>query len=300
MMIKKILTIYFILLWTFDSAVSQNEAVSNTKGIPVLMFHRVVNRKAKNKYEINIQEFKQILGLLKDEGFSPVGMDEITQGTFRKECIGKKLFLMTFDDAHISQLKFSSDGKLNPKCALAILLSYFENPRATFFINTRNGGAPFVYQSQKKINFLIEKGMIIGNHTASHKRVDKLTDSELLQELADVFLYLNKLGHHSKEMFFAYPYGIALNKEKQKLLKAFKYEGCDYCITAAFSSRLGYKEKRPKAESEHDYPLLCPIGGCEAFEKRRYDLPRINIHSVEDLKIDVIENDNIYIYLDDN
>jgi peptidoglycan/xylan/chitin deacetylase (PgdA/CDA1 family) len=277
------------LCQAYSGTNEEKEKAINKKGIPILVFHRVGNRTA-GEYRVSIKDFSAILKILKDNNFCPVGLDEIISNRFRKECAGKKLFCINFDDSHISQMKFYDDGSLDSSCMTAILLSYFDNPRATYFINVSNGPPPWIYDSKKKIEFLRSKGMIIANHTASHKRLDSLKAGELIEELGKVFEYTN-----SDTMFLSYPYGHRFRNEK--LLKdGFTYHKHKCYIKAAFTEVEQIENIKTRLDTLQLVRHLCPLGDTQEFSKRQFELPRINISTIQAVNEEIIKNQNILIF----
>lgn len=264
-------------------------------GVPILVFHRIGTTPLP-PYRVSIRQFHRILEALKAMDFCPVGLDQIIAASFPEACRNKKLVSIVFDDAHPSQLEFLPDSTLDSNCATAILMSYFPDARATYFINTNNGGTtPFGKDSKEKIEFLRRQGMMVASHSAGHHRLDHLTVSELKKELGAVCEYLNV-----DSTLLAYPYGIGAVHDSV-LINGFEYNQRFYRIPAGFTQVDALDTVTTDWQDSSSLVYhLCPLGNSDDFIKRRYDLPRINITSYRDVLIDVIRNPYVFRFTPDS
>ncbi|MEY4529845.1 MAG: hypothetical protein RLZZ156_566 [Deinococcota bacterium] len=244
------------------------------KGIPILMLHRFSS--SNSVYSLKPLEFKKILMTLSSKKYCLIDLLEYTNATFTKRCAGKKPFAISFDDGHASQFRFLKNGKIDPTSGLGVLKSVFPNAKATFFLNVRNGGAPFGVQSKAKIIWLRQNGFTIGSHTVSHPNMSKLSSQAVIRELNGVCQYF---GVHN--MILAYPYGLM----PPKPVSSYKTK----CRTsAAFRAWLGYFEAQGQTLASG--ALLAPLPKTRAFEQQKMSYPRLNIHSYPDFKRDILLN----------
>jgi hypothetical protein len=250
-------------------------------GIPVLMFHRF-EAQPKNKFSIAPDEFRRVLMALKHANYCLVGLKDYLENRFDATCEGRKLFALTFDDGHSTQLKLLPDAQVDPNSGLGVLLSVFPQAKATFFLNVSNAGRPFGPASDQKVRRLRELGLEIGNHTVSHPYLNRLPDTRVAQEVSNTCRYFGM-----NRMNLAYPYGVA----PRKPITSYQ-TGCT--INAAFGARLGYFEGIPRGQGTQTGPFLAPLPASAAFKAMRYRLPRLNIHSLADLRRDVLENPGVY------
>ncbi len=226
---------------------------------------------------------------LKDSNFYPVSLDEIMSNTFRKECAGKKLFCIHFDDGHASQVRLLNDSTLDPDCMLGIVLKYFHDPRAAFFININNGGSrPFGNDSERKLAWLKSRGMTVGNHSAHHKRLDLQTRTIMIREIAEVFEYTGQ-----DTMYLSYPYGARIDDEKF-LRKGFHYRNHDFYVKAAFTEVEEIVQFNDFWDRIQLWRYLCPLSNTDEFDNRKYELPRINISTLEGFYTDIIRNPYVF------
>ncbi len=253
-------------------------------GMPILMFHRLAAQ-PKDILEMTPQEFRLVLKNLRDNNFCPVSLQQYVANRFPKTCEGKKIFAATFDDSHHSQVFFDSQkqgGALSKTSSLGIWKAVFPKYQATFFINLHNGSPPFSTESSRKLKLLEKLGQAIENHTVSHLDMSQANPTRIAWEVGGVCRKLART-----RMMFAYPFGLLPPKPITEY-----NTGCE--ITYAFSARSGYFEPRPRGETETKYALLAPLPSDARFKELRFNIPRININSLQDLQRDVLKNPGVY------
>lgn len=137
--------------------------------VMVLMYHNVGEEE--RAWTRSVDNFKRDLKTLYDQGFRPVSLLDYTLGQIDLP-IGLSPVVLTFDDGNLNNFRLLEDGSIDPDCVVAILLEFHQNYpdfplRASFFIT---GNTPFRQSDSVsyKLNFLIENGMDIGNHTLDH------------------------------------------------------------------------------------------------------------------------------------
>lgn len=256
-------------------------AYGATVGIPILMFHRF-NPNPRSKTTIAPGEFRRVLSALRDSNYCPISLTDYLSNSFDPACAGRKLFAITFDDGHPSQFRLLPDGSIDPDSGLGVLESVFPKVRATFFLNVSNGGHPFGRDSARKLEILRALKLEIGNHTVSHAYLNRIGASRIAAEVGGTCRYFGM-----SQMILAYPYGI----RPRAPITSYK-TGCT--ITAAFGAWLGYFEGLPRGQSASTGPFLAPLPTSASFGPLRYAIPRLNIHSLADLRRDVLENPGVY------
>ena len=185
----------------------------------------------------SIQNFRNDLNRLYAMGFRPVTLHDYVNNRMKLPR-GASPVVITFDDSDPSQLTLKADGTVHPHTAVGIWMSfkrkYPEFPiKGTFFV-LPNG--PFGQRKlvDRKIEILTNYGCEIGSHTLSHRSLAKLTDEEVIAEIAGSYEYLRSIGVEAKS--FATPYGIA-PKNRDLLTKSvfngrtFGYE--NICLAGA-------------------------------------------------------------------
>ena len=154
--------------------------------IPVMMYHGIVNLKDsdtaytggnvdKDGYTRTAESFRKDLDYYYNEGYRMIRLEDYIDGKINTE-MGKSPIVLTFDDGLENNIKVTgldSNGNIiiDPNSAVGILEEYKKkypdyNVTATFFIN---GGLFRQNEYNEKIlNWLIDNGYDIGNHTYTH------------------------------------------------------------------------------------------------------------------------------------
>lgn len=149
--------------------------------VPVLMYHQVVGV-PKGVYDQTPAQFRGELDLLYRSGYRTVTAADLVAGRVDLPA-GRSPMVLTFDDSTTSQYRTLADGTLDPTCAVGILLAvakrYGEDrPVATFYVNAD----PFA-GATGALQALQDLGMELGEHTATHANLRKLSDAGVQSEL---------------------------------------------------------------------------------------------------------------------
>jgi peptidoglycan/xylan/chitin deacetylase (PgdA/CDA1 family) len=153
--------------------------------IPVLMHHEIRPDRV-GDYDQTPAEFRSELQRLWREGYYPVTAAELVEGRLGAVPAGKTPVVLTFDDSTRYQL-FFRDGKLVPDTAVAILRDFARTHpgfRATgtfYVLREPFGGVP---QAKLWLQWLVQQGFELGNHTHDHLPLRTLSSSDVQKELA--------------------------------------------------------------------------------------------------------------------
>jgi len=153
---------------------------------------------------------------------------------------GKRPVVLTFDDGVASQFRYVIDasGKkvIDPDSAVGILEGFFSE-HADF----GRGGLfsilpldPFTWPyapgqleyAQEKLQWLVEHGYEIGNHTLSHANLGELPAEEVMKELAEAVEKTHEYVPNAPVEVIAVPFGAY--PADDALLHGFDYQGKHY------------------------------------------------------------------------
>ena len=148
--------------------------------------------------------------------------------------VGCTPVILTFDDGTRSQFNLIKDENdnliVNPNSAVGIMEKFYhEYPEfglnGTFFIN---GTGYFQGEGTKKerLEYLINKGFEIGNHTNTHINFSKAKPEEIQKEIGIVANEVEELTGY-KINSIALPFGIT-SKEYAEYIHTGEYEGKTY------------------------------------------------------------------------
>lgn len=211
-----------------DLALKPNEAGK----VMVLMYHNIGQEE--QEWVRTPENFKKDLLTLYEKGYRPISLRDYVSGNITTP-EGCTPIVLTFDDGNKNNFEYLDNKTINKDSAVGILLDFNkEYPdfrlAATFFLN---GDEPFGQRGQEadKINFLLENGMDIGNHSRTHANFTKISKDKLQEEIGAQAQYLKKFidneSYHVDTI--ALPYGTRPKDDSlMSLLREGSYNGIGY------------------------------------------------------------------------
>lgn len=201
--------------------------------IMVLMYHNIGEKE--DTWVRTPENFKKDLQVLYEKGYRPISLEDFVTNNIDVEA-GYTPVVITFDDGNLNNFKLieeNGDLKIDVNCAVGILEEFGkENPdfpvTATFFVFGRN---PFRQEEyvEYKLNYLIEKGYDIGNHTIDHSNFTSLQPEDIQRVIGQNVSFLEGIVDDYKVNTLALPYGSRpKNKEYEKFLHKGEYNGVTY------------------------------------------------------------------------
>ena len=190
------------------SRVETNQVVLNQEvEIIGLLYHRFGDKKYPST-NISIELFREQLAFLKNNKFKVITLSEAIEKLSSEKEKGR-FIVITIDDAFKSFLSYGFP---------ALMEFGF---KATLFINTETVGSGD-YLGWEDLNFLVEKGIEIGNHTHSHDYFLNINASTRHQIFFDDVRSAQKIIKENLNLeptVFAYPYGEYDIKMKEDIEK---------------------------------------------------------------------------------
>jgi len=227
--------------------------------VPIMMYHGIHNKKNdetdyiggnidKNGYQRTSEAFINDLEFYYEKGYRMIRLTDYIDGNIDVE-LGKSPIILTFDDGLSNNFKvdgIDSDGNLiiDPNSAVGILESFKQkypdyNITATFFIN----GGLFGQQeyNEKIINWLVDNGYDIGNHTYSHVDFTKVDTTTTQKEVGSLYNLLDNIIPNKYVNIIALPFGspYSLEHENMQYIFSSNYNNKEYITKAAL--RVGWK-----------------------------------------------------------
>lgn len=173
-----------------DLSLNPNEAGK----IMVLMYHNIGQEE--QEWVRTPENFRKDLLTLYEKGYRPISLKDYVTGNIDTPQ-GYTPIVITFDDGNRNNFNYLEDHSLDKDCAVGILLDFHQKYpdfplEATFFLD---GNVPFdqIGFEVEKVNFLIENGMDIGNHTKTHANFTNITKDKLQEEIGSQADYLKQL-----------------------------------------------------------------------------------------------------------
>ena len=235
-------------------------AAPGGEGTPftVLCYHRFVARpetlkKAESQYQLSLSEFQWQMQYLKDNGITPVSLEELEAYWFDGKPLPPKPVLLTFDDGFKSIYEKAYPVVKEFGCP-AVLFLY------TDFVRGQKDSVKYA-----EIEEMRKNGWAVESHTKSHMNLgvegEKRETADyrklVAKELSDPLTFIReKFGARATAL--AYPYGI-FTEEVLKQAKAMDYR-------LAFTVNPGANDRRvPRLKLRRNL-VLFPVSH-KAFSK---------------------------------
>lgn len=201
--------------------------------VPIMMYHGIINKSDnetefiggnvdKDGYQRTIESFIKDLEFYYNEGYRMISLNDYVNGIIDVE-MGKSPVVLTFDDGLTNNIKVTGLDEfgniiIDPNSAVGVLESFKKkypdyNVTATFFVN---GGLFRQYEYNEKIlNWLIENGYDIGNHSYTHPDFSKISSKEVEEEIGKIYNLLDKYIEGKYVNIVALPYGSPYKKSHE-------------------------------------------------------------------------------------
>lgn len=173
-----------------DLSLKPNEAGK----IMVLMYHNIGSEE--KEWVRTPANFRKDLTVLYEKKYRPLSLQDYVTGNITTEQ-GYTPVVLTFDDGNQNNFRYLDDGTVDGDSAVGILLDFHaQHPdfplKATFFINGRR---PFGQKGleSRKLAFILEKGMEIGNHTRDHPSLKEAAAGEIQEQIGSQAQFLEML-----------------------------------------------------------------------------------------------------------
>lgn len=207
-------------------------ASAATVNVPVLAYHVVTQYPASgNPYQYSLTEFKNEMAYLKNNGYTPLSIDEYYNIINNTATAPSKPILLTFDDC-------TSDFYSN---VYPVLYQY--GFKATQFavsdwINT--GG----HMTSGQIQEVAANKIDVQNHTSSHVNLTSQTHDQKWSAINNCSTKLKSLIYYKTPAFCAYPYG-SYDSDTASILQGLGYKG-GFTVSGGLSSSSNNKFALPR------------------------------------------------------
>jgi len=197
--------------------------VNELGNVPIMMYHGIHNvvdneyiggNVDKDGYQRTAQAFREDLEFYYSSGYRMIRLDDYVNGIIDVEA-GFSPLILTFDDGLVNNIKvlgLDENGEIiiDPNSAVGILEEYKKkypdfNVTATFFVN-----AGLFRQSEyneKILNWLVDNGYDIGNHSYSHADFTTISYEKSVQEIGGMYNILDKYIPGRYVKIVALPFG---------------------------------------------------------------------------------------------
>ncbi|MBE2256755.1 MAG: polysaccharide deacetylase family protein [Ignavibacteria bacterium] len=196
-----ILILLILILYRF------NVIVPESKGLPVLLYHKI-SQSENNELTVTNSEFENQIKYLKENSYNPITLTELIDNIYSDIPLPENPVLITFDDGYKNNIEF----------ALPVLKKY--NFKASIFLPVSFIGKTNLWDdgNEKLLNIEEIKNLHndtfeFGLHSFSHKNFKNIPADEIKQDISECVSTLKNSGIKFTPAF-AYPYG---GRPKNKL-----------------------------------------------------------------------------------
>ena len=303
--------------------------VDESGNVPIMMYHGIHNvtdneyiggNVDKDGYQRTASAFRNDLEFYYNSGYRMIRLEDYVNGIIDVEA-GYSPIIITFDDGLSNNLKVTgldSNGNIiiDPNCAVGVLESFKEkypdyNVTATFFVN---GGLFNQSEYNEKIlNWLVNNGYDVGNHTYSHVDFTTVSKEKSVQEVGSMYNLLDKYIPGKYVNIVALPFGSPYDKDHNNFNSILNgvYNDKEYNTIATL--RVGWEADYSPFNKNFDKTFLKRIRAYDnngkefdiemnfdILENNRYisdgDKNTITIPKEKEDKIDNLYNLNIKTY----
>lgn len=208
--------------------------------IMVVMFHNFVESFTPSKYDdgaytTTFDEFSNLLTTLYDKGYRLINMEDYLNNNISVPA-GCIPMIFTFDDGTSGQFNLVNEGgKLvaNKNSAVGIIEEFNKTHpdfgiKGTFYVNLGNSTFQGEGTLSERLQYLVDRGFEIGNHTYTHINLTNAKDAnEIQKEIGQNYKTMSELVPGYKMLTFSLPYG-APSKNLQQYVQKGEYEGVKY------------------------------------------------------------------------
>lgn len=215
--------------------------------IMVLMYHRIeAQDNPEDVWTRTPDQFRGDLQWLYDNNFYIIPIRDYIRNEIRAPA-GKRPVVLTFDDGTHGQFRMieQADGSttIDPDSAIGILEEFFNR-----YDDFGRGGlfsilplAPFAWPEAEdqrpyageKLNWMIDNGYELGNHTVSHINMRESTDDEIKSELARAEDLVADYVPDVEISVLAVPFGVYPEGGDTTIFRGWEYEGRQYELEGA-------------------------------------------------------------------
>jgi peptidoglycan/xylan/chitin deacetylase (PgdA/CDA1 family) len=212
--------------------------------VMVLMYHYLTYDDG--EYSRTPEKFREDLEWLHAHDFYVIPIRDYINNDIKAPA-GKRPVVLTFDDGPVSQFSFITDasGKrtVDPKSAIGILEDLFAKypdfgrgglfsilPLAPFSWPEADDQQPYVAE---KLQWLVEHGYEIGDHTVDHVNLRGISDEEIKAELADAVEMTRQYVPSASVEVISVPFGVYPKGGDVTLFEGFDYKGKHYAFSGA-------------------------------------------------------------------
>ena len=275
-----------------DKEKLKTDGINEMGKVAVMMYHGIVNKKNsetkytggnvdKDGYTRTSEAFANDLEEFYQKGYRMISLNDYINGNIATE-YGKSPIVITFDDGNANNILvkgLDEDGNIiiDENSAVGILEQFKKkypdyNVTATFFVTGALFNQP--EYNEKILNWLVDNGYDIGNHTKTHLNIGNSKASQVQYEIAYVYKQLDNIIPNKYVKIIALPFGSPLRKTHENFPYVLKGQDEDYSYETNAALRVGWEPEVSSYNKEFDKTY---IKRCRAYDNngKEFDIEMI-------------------------
>ncbi len=185
------------------------------KGLPVLMYHKVIDAGFPDDLTITTQELERQFSYLNKKGYTPIFLSDLLSYLFENQQLPPKPVLLTFDDGYKNNYTYLYPllKKYGLKANIFLVPGFIGSSGDS--VSGKNE-----YLHVNDINCMSNKVVQFGLHSYDHKSYNDLTISQIEEDIRSCRTRLKDL-HIPYQPCLAYTYGAFPKKDTKKRNQMF-------------------------------------------------------------------------------
>lgn len=268
------------------------DGINELGKVPIMMYHGIREKTSsstgtiggnvdKDGYNRTPEAFRRDLEFYYENNYRMIRLIDYVNGKIDVE-YGKSPIILTFDDGNADNIKVIGTDEngniiIDPNSAVGILEEFKKkhpdtSVTATFFVN---GG--FFEQPEynnKIINWLVDNGYDVGNHTQNHLDIKKSSADKVQKEITYIYNKLEEIIPGKYVNIIALPFGSPYTKthENYKYVLSSTYNDKTYETVAAL--RVGWEPEISCFDKNFDPTFL---KRCRAYDNngKEFDIQMV-------------------------
>jgi len=232
--------------------------------IMILMYHGIGEEES--VWQRNSENFRKDLEYMYQNKYQMISLNDYAKGEINTKA-GYTPIILTFDDGRQNNFNYIEvDGEivLDPDCAVGILEEFKTkypdfNVTASFFLGTNIFGQN--EYAKEKLEWLIDNGYDLGNHTYSHNELQLLNGEEIQAELGSVNNIIKSYIPDYVVETLALPHGSNPKDEYESDMLEGEYEGNKYKTIAVLD--VGWRPGYSPFDTLTDFTSLYRVTASE-------------------------------------
>ena len=275
-----------VSLGKIDKEKLASDGINELGKVPIMMYHGIKNisnsetdyiggNVDKDGYTRTAESFKEDLEFYYQKGYRMVKLSDYINGNIDVP-YGKSPIILTFDDGSANNILvkgLDEEGNIiiDENSAVGILESFKKkypdyNVTAIFFITNNLFNQP--EYNDKIINWLVDNGYEVGNHTKGHNNFSNISTEETEEVVGYMYDKLESIIGNKYSKIVALPFGSPYNKTHANYSHIINgtYNGKTYQTEAAL--RVGWEPEVSPFDKNFDKTFL---KRCRAYDNNGKD-----------------------------